>query len=71
MLETRAEMIDNQVRISVFEGDQAATSVIYSVSIESAFDAQTRGFPMNLLDGLMNLATDDIVKGRVPLLKSN
>src|SRR5579872_6824864 len=69
--EVRAGLSGNEIKVRVFENGERATAVVYSVTIETVFDAKMRGFSLNLADDLMTLAERDVVEGRVPLLKSN
>src|SRR5271170_7472548 len=71
MFEVRAEVFDNEVKVRLFENGQHASPAIYSVTIETVFDAKMRGFPMVLVGGLMQLVQDDTVEGRLTLFKSN
>jgi hypothetical protein len=67
-LEVRAVVEDNEVKVRVFEDGEPATRVIYSITIETDFDAKVTGFPLNLVDELMRVAEDDVKEGRVPLI---
>ena len=65
--EVRAETTDNEIKVRLFENDRPASPVSYSVTIETAFDAKMRSFPLNLVDGLMELAEDDVTSDRLVL----
>jgi hypothetical protein len=53
-------------RIRVFEGDHAATAVVYTVTIENTADPAMAS--MHLVNELMTLAQSDIEEGRVRLI---
>jgi hypothetical protein len=65
--EVRATVDANEVMVRVYENDKRATPAVYSVTIETAFDAQVSGFPLNVVDGLMQMAEEDVKEGRVPI----
>jgi hypothetical protein len=63
--EVRAEASDNRIKVRLFENDKLASPAVYGVDIETVFDAQISGFPLNLVHGLMALIEDDTVEGRL------
>jgi hypothetical protein len=67
-LEVRAAALDNEFKVRVFEGDRPVTKAVYSVAIETAFDAKMSGFPLELVDALMSLAEQDVLDGKVGVL---
>ena len=70
-LEVRAIAADNEFKVRVFENGQPVTNAIYSVAIETAFDATMSGFPLELVDNLMEQAKQDVLDGKVGLMPSN
>jgi hypothetical protein len=69
--EIRAATIDNEIKVRLFERDQLASPVFYSVTIETAFDANMRAFPLDLVDKLMALMEQDTVSGRLRLFPNS
>jgi hypothetical protein len=65
--EIRATPLDNEVKVRLFEGNKPASPIVYSVSIETAFDARMRGFALDLVDELMHLMEHDTRAGRLRL----
>ena len=53
-------------RIRVFEGDHAATAVVYTVTLENTADPAMAS--MHLVNELMTLAQSDVEEGRVRLV---
>jgi hypothetical protein len=70
--EVRAATMDNEIKVCLFEKNRLASPVSYNVTVETAFDAKTRGFPLDLVDELMALMEQDTISGRLrPLPNSN
>ena len=69
-LEVRAFVADNEFKVRVFENDVPVTGIVYTVTIETAFDAKVSGFSRDLIDELMALAESDVKTGRVRLKSS-
>jgi hypothetical protein len=69
--EVRAATIDNEIKVRLFEKDQLASPVFYSVTIETAFDAKMRAFPLDLVDELMTLMEQDTTSGRLRLFPNS
>jgi len=61
---------ENKYKVRVYENGKPVTAAVYSVEIEAAFDAKMRGFPLELVDELMQIAKDDVIEGRIPLTDS-
>lgn len=62
-LAVRAVVEDNEVKVRVFDGQRRVTNIVYSVTVETAFDAALSGFPLNIVDDLMALAERDVRNG--------
>jgi hypothetical protein len=65
-LSVRAAAFSEGWRIRVFEGDQVATAVVYTVTHESTADPATAS--IHLVNELMTLAQSDVEEGRVRLV---
>jgi hypothetical protein len=65
--EVRAVQLDNEIKVQLFEGEKPASSVVYSVPIETAFDGQPRGFPLENVDRLMQRVEEETKAGRLQL----
>jgi hypothetical protein len=65
-LSVRAAAFSEGWRIRVFEGDHAATAVVYSVTLEDNADPAMAS--MHLVNELMTLAQSDVEEGRVRLV---
>ena len=65
-LRVRAAAFSEGWRIRVFEGDHAATAVIYTVTLENTADPAMAS--MHLVNELMTLAQSDVEEGRVRLV---
>ena len=65
-LSVRAAAFSEGWRIRVFEGDRAATAVVYTVTIENTADPAMAS--MHLVNELMTLAQSDVEEGRVRLV---
>jgi hypothetical protein len=66
LLSVRAVAFNGGWRVRVFDGDRPATDVVYTVAHENTADASMAS--MQLVDGLMTVAQDDIEEGRVKLI---
>ena len=53
----------------MFEGEQHATNVVYTVSYETQVDASMQCQGLDLVEGLMQLAQKDVEQNRVNLNK--
>ena len=61
-------VVDSAVwRVGVFDGEVAATGYSYTVSHLNALDARMSGSG-ELVEGLMDLARDDVIHGRARLV---
>lgn len=69
--EIRAETLENEIKVRLFENDQLASPVTYCVTIETNFDAKMRGFSLDLMDELMELMQQDTVSGRLRLFPNS
>jgi hypothetical protein len=65
-LSVRAAAFSEGWRIRVFEGDQTATAVVYTVTLENTSDPAMAS--MHLVNELMTLAQSDVEEGRVRLI---
>jgi hypothetical protein len=65
-LSVRAAAFSEGWRIRVFEGDQVATAVVYTVTHENTADPATAS--IHLVNELMTLAQSDVEEGRVRLV---
>jgi hypothetical protein len=65
-LSVRAAAFSEGWRIRVFEGDHAATAVVYTVTLENTADPAMAS--MHLVNELMTLAQSDVEEGRVRLV---
>ena len=65
-LSVRAAAFSEGWRIRVFEADQVATAVVYTVTHENTTDPATAS--MHLVNELMTLAQSDVEEGRVRLV---
>jgi len=63
--EVRAEVENNEARVRLYENDKRASPLVYCVNIETIFDAKMRSFPLDLVDGLMELVKAETVSGRL------
>lgn len=69
--EVRSAALDNEIKVRLFENGKPASPIVYSITIETAFDAQMRAFPLNLVDGLMQLMEDDTITNRLALFPNS
>lgn len=67
-LAVRAAVLDDTWKIAVFDGDKLATPAEYTVSCETYADSKHSIAFDDIVEELMNIARDDVVAGRVPLL---
>ena len=65
-LSVRAAAFSDGWRVRVFQGDQAATEVVYAVIHENTADPAMAS--MHLVNELMTLAQSDVEEGRVRLV---
>jgi len=68
-LSVRALASNGGWRVRVYEGDQPATDVVYTVAHQNPADALMAS--MHLVNELMTVAQDDIEEGRVRLICHN
>jgi len=55
------------VKVRLYENNKLASPLVYCVNIETAFDAKMQSFPLDLVDGLMDLMKAETVSGRLKL----
>lgn len=65
--EVRAEAMNNEIKVRLFEGVKLASPVSYGLTIETAFDGQMSGYPLGLVDGIMDLLEHEVVANQIVL----
>jgi hypothetical protein len=66
-LEVRAAPFEEGWKVRVFENGKPVTAAVYSVAHDTAIDVNWR-MKEELVDTLMHLAKEDVVRGVVPLM---
>ena len=69
-LEVRAEAIDYEIQVRMFENGTPVTAMLRHVPIPINFEGHLMPFPLDRLDALVEMAQEEVEKGRVPLLPS-
>lgn len=69
--EIRTETMNNEIKVRLFENEKLASPIAYCVAIETAFDAKTSGFPLDIAEELVQLLEHDVTSGRLRLYPTN
>lgn len=67
-LTVKASPYEDKWEVRVFEKNNAATDVVYTVRDDRTNEAERGAIPPAVLHELMGLAQSDVVQGRVALL---